>query len=149
MRNLSLIVVLLLGLLFAALPASAGNVKVDVCHGDGQDVYRLINISDAAFQSHVDHGDGEPGDPIGGELFFAEDCSFTTFCVVALANGTGGFFLIPADGFDREEKYFTGGGSSVLFFDSELDLWFMDTPRGTSPVLPLGDGQFDTTCVLP
>jgi len=54
------------GLLAAAAVVSIGAVstaqaapaeKVDVCHVDGQGNYNIINISENAYQQHLDHGD--------------------------------------------------------------------------------------------
>ena len=49
---------------FAAGPmaGAAPAEKIDVCHYDADiGLYQLINISDNAFQKHLDHGDLEPG----------------------------------------------------------------------------------------
>ncbi len=47
-----------------------------VCHVDGQGEYRLIDVNEHAYASHVDHGDGAPGDPIPGVagFVFGGDC---------------------------------------------------------------------------
>jgi hypothetical protein len=44
--------------------------KTDVCHVDELGVARLINISQNAFQSHLDHGDAMPGEPVPGKPGF-------------------------------------------------------------------------------
>lgn len=69
---------LLVALLVSANAVFAGGaVKVDVCHVDGNGTYHKINISENAFQSHVDHGDASPGDLVPGDptMKFADDCS--------------------------------------------------------------------------
>lgn len=69
---LSLLLVLSVATAFAA-PAP----KVDVCHLTETGSYILINISENAFQAHLDHGDGGPGDLVPGMpgKKFAPDCS--------------------------------------------------------------------------
>jgi hypothetical protein len=69
---------LMLLLVLSVTVVSAGPApKVDVCHRTDAGVYILINISENAFQSHVDHGDGGPGDMVPGMpgKMFGPDCS--------------------------------------------------------------------------
>lgn len=96
---------LALGTLLAmSIPAIAGPApKVDVCHYDADSgTYHVINISENAFEAHVNHGDYSPGDLAPGassmigdttastpwgtvdldfdifeNKFFDDDCSFT------------------------------------------------------------------------
>ncbi len=53
-------------LLVLGLPAFAvaAPQKVDMCHRNGNGTFRLINIAQAAAQSHLDHGDAAPGDAV-------------------------------------------------------------------------------------
>ena len=57
--------------------AAAPSAKVDVCHLEGNGSYHLININGNALSAHLNHGDGQPGDPVPGldGKVFAEDCS--------------------------------------------------------------------------
>ena len=62
-------VLVVLALLLAAMPvmvAGAGGEKVDVCHSEGNGSFHLINISENAYPTHVDHGDAIVGDPVPG-----------------------------------------------------------------------------------
>lgn len=74
-------VIVILAMLLALVPAgsvSAAVEKVPVCHYDKDaGVFFLINISDNAYDSHLAHGDVEPGDSIPGMLGMAygDDCS--------------------------------------------------------------------------
>ena len=40
--------------------------RVDVCHVNGKGEYNKITIATAAFESHIDHGDGEIGGDVPG-----------------------------------------------------------------------------------
>lgn len=55
---------------------SAGGIKQDVCHLSSTGDYRLINISENAFDQHVAHGDGVPGGAVPGMdgFDFDADC---------------------------------------------------------------------------
>lgn len=76
---LMVVLAMLLTLLPVMAVTAAPAEKVDVCHFDKDTgVYFKINISENAFQSHVDHGDAAPGDWVPGMMDkqkFAEDCS--------------------------------------------------------------------------
>lgn len=50
--------------------------KVDVCHATGKKKvnYNLINVSSAALDAHLAHGDKMPGTMVN-DVWFAEDCS--------------------------------------------------------------------------
>lgn len=80
MKTLKLVSVFtILCLLVVFLPANsvmaAPADKVDVCHNLGNGEYIMINISDNAFASHVEHGDASPGEPVPGmpgKIFDAE-----------------------------------------------------------------------------
>ncbi|MFA5837917.1 MAG: hypothetical protein WC837_13275 [Bellilinea sp.] len=71
----------ILALFFALVPAtgvSAAVVKVPVCHLDKDSgSFFLINISDNAYDTHLNHGDVNPGDAIPGVLgmIYGEDCA--------------------------------------------------------------------------
>jgi hypothetical protein len=84
-KLLSILSVLVL--LLAAMPVlsvGAGGIKVDVCHYEGNGTYHMINISENAFDTHVAHGDGSPGDPVPG----MEGYKFDETCVPVPAGPT-------------------------------------------------------------
>lgn len=95
----------LTSLLLASMASAAPAPKVDVCHLDDMGNYILINISENAFQAHVDHGDGGPGDAFPGMpgYMFADDCS-------AMAIGVTGYW----------EGYSGVAGSPTFFFEMTL-----------------------------
>lgn len=77
MNKVSIVIFILLDLLGASLLVSADNTKVDVCHSQGNGSYILINISEPAFPSHIDHGDNAPGEQVPGREVgwtFSADC---------------------------------------------------------------------------
>lgn len=51
--------------------------KVEVCHVDGSNNFRLISIADPALPTHIAHGDAQPGDPVPGQSGkkFTESCA--------------------------------------------------------------------------
>lgn len=51
---------------------------VSVCHQSGTNAYRLIQVSSAALQAHIRHGDGQPGDDVPGDPTRRFDDSCTT-----------------------------------------------------------------------
>ena len=53
-----------------------GQKKVDVCHVTGNGSYILITIAEPALPAHLNHGDGQPGDPVPGMegFVFDESC---------------------------------------------------------------------------
>ncbi len=53
-----------------------GQNKVDVCHVTGNGSYILITIAEPALPAHLNHGDGQPGDPVSGMegFVFDESC---------------------------------------------------------------------------
>ena len=55
--------------------ASLATTKVDVCHRDLSGDYTLITIADAAYDTHVDHGDASPGDPVPGMSGYVFDAA--------------------------------------------------------------------------
>ena len=80
----SLLATIALAALLVAGPAlipSTGVVmaqmaKVDICHQNADGQYVKISVAEAAYQTHVNHGDGSVGDPIPGltGYEFDEDC---------------------------------------------------------------------------
>ena len=58
-------------------PQFSGVTKVGVCHSEGNGTFHLVSISDKALPAHIDHGDGQPGDPVPGQpgKQFGADCS--------------------------------------------------------------------------
>lgn len=57
--------------------ASAGGEKRDVCHVDGKGEYRLLNISENAYDKHLAHGDAAILDDVPGMdgYVFYTDCT--------------------------------------------------------------------------
>ena len=113
---------LMLGLLLAmAMPVAAGGPapKVDVCHADGEGGFHLINISENAFQAHLDHGDVSPGDPVPGHggMVFGPDCAVEAAPVTPIADGSfsnpyNGTLLTIGFSLDQEwDGDYTGTGS--------------------------------------
>lgn len=64
------------GLLVSASTSSAAADKVDVCHSEGNGEFHLINVAQAAFGKHVEHGDSSPGEAVPGMdgFEFDADC---------------------------------------------------------------------------
>lgn len=56
--------------------ASAATARVDVCHVEGNGSYQLITMAEAAFSSHLEHGDAAPDSPIPEMVgyTFGDDC---------------------------------------------------------------------------
>jgi hypothetical protein len=76
-KYITLFFVLVILILTSSIALAAPAPKVDVCHLDETGSYILININENAFQAHVDHGDGGPGDLVPGMpgKMFADDCA--------------------------------------------------------------------------
>jgi hypothetical protein len=55
---------------------SNAQTRVDVCHLNGKGEYSKITVADAAFETHIEHGDGAVGDPYPGmtDHIFGDDC---------------------------------------------------------------------------
>lgn len=70
------VVVVLLLVLTAAVPAGAEASKTVVCHQTGNGAVHAIEVSDNAVAAHQNHGDGLIGDPVPGMdgFVFGEDC---------------------------------------------------------------------------
>ena len=52
--------------LSGATAANGAASKVQVCHSDDEGVFRVISISDRAYENHVAHGDAVPGGDVPG-----------------------------------------------------------------------------------
>ena len=66
--------VILLAMSTLSLGMAGAAPKVDACHYDADaDAYHLINISENAFQKHLDHGDAAPGEAVSGTPFYEFD----------------------------------------------------------------------------
>lgn len=86
--RLTLVAIAALAVALLGAPSAGGTpLKVDVCHVDDEGGVRLITISDRAFETHIEHGDAAPGDPVPGMIgyLFDEACTpvsvETTFAV--------------------------------------------------------------------
>jgi hypothetical protein len=55
---------------------SNAQIRVDVCHLNGTGEYNKITVADAAFETHLAHGDGEIGGDVPGldGYIFDENC---------------------------------------------------------------------------
>lgn len=73
--------------------------KINICHREGNGSYHLINISENAKESHINHGDAFPGDAVEGGTLGA-DCSLSaeTLTISSLWTipGKGAATEIPA-----------------------------------------------------
>jgi hypothetical protein len=60
----------------ALADASHSQTRVDVCHVDGQGNYSLITVADAAYDTHIAHGDGGIGNAVPDDpaYVFDADC---------------------------------------------------------------------------
>lgn len=74
---------------FAVGPLAGAGDKSYVCHVEGTGDYHLINISDAALDKHIAHGDYKPGDPIPGVPgeVFGDACESEAIDPVQVADG--------------------------------------------------------------
>ena len=94
-KYLGLIVILtvLVSLLMATGVSAAGAPKMDVCHLDKDaGIYFLINISENAFQAHLDHGDVAPGGAVPDMpgMMFGSDCAVAPIGVTGTWTGLSG-----------------------------------------------------------
>jgi hypothetical protein len=62
--------------------ALAGQVKVDVCHAEGNGTYHLIEIAEPAYNTHIAHGDAGVGEPVPGQpgFVFDAECNLVEAC---------------------------------------------------------------------
>lgn len=75
---IALAALLVTGLALFSTPevAVAQMAKVDICHQNADGRYVKISVAEAAYESHVNHGDRSVGDPVPGltGYEFDEDC---------------------------------------------------------------------------
>ena len=76
---------------------SNAQARVDVCHVNGKGEYQKITVADAAFETHIAHGDGAVGDPVPGmeDYIFGENCEllFDGTEVVDVTSATGRIWM--------------------------------------------------------
>ncbi|NIQ52394.1 MAG: hypothetical protein GWN71_02715, partial [Gammaproteobacteria bacterium] len=74
--------------------------KVDVCHVDEDGAYRLITIAEAAYVTHLGHGDASPGDAVPGMpgQVFGPDCEPEAYALSGYGIVTSGDVLNYGDG---------------------------------------------------
>ena len=74
---LAVLAVAVFTMILSSAPVSAGQEKINVCHVDGEDNYRLINVSAKAVDAHLGHDDGLVGDlvPTNPGFKFDENCN--------------------------------------------------------------------------
>ncbi|MEN6299092.1 MAG: hypothetical protein ABFD51_04125 [Anaerolineaceae bacterium] len=83
------IILTMLLVLVSASSVSAAAEKTDVCHLDKEmGTFKLISISDNAYETHLAHGDVNPGDAIPGMLGMAYGADCSPMRVFADVNGT-------------------------------------------------------------
>lgn len=87
-------------------PASAGQTKSDVCHG-GDDGIELISIADPAIDSHIAHGDAQPGDVLDDGGILQDDCSIEYATMEGFCGSLGGVYSQPS--LDRYECQLPAG----------------------------------------
>lgn len=63
---------LVIGLILPMV-ALAGQVKVDVCHTEGNGTYHHIEIAEPAYETHIAHDDAGVGEPVPGQPGFVFD----------------------------------------------------------------------------
>ena len=90
--------------------------RVDVCHVNGKGEYQKITIADAAFETHIAHGDASIGDEVPDRpgYIFDEDCApqapnffladngITIRCPDAKPGATGDVNGVEYEAVDRE-----------------------------------------------
>ena len=87
-----------------------GQNKVDVCHVTGNGSSILITIAEAALPAHLNHGDGQPGDPVPGMEGFVFDES----CDPVIAVPTDGLVAYyPFNGNTNDES--SNGNHGTVF----------------------------------
>ncbi|HSJ25538.1 MAG TPA: hypothetical protein VK929_12750 [Longimicrobiales bacterium] len=86
-------------------PVYAGNPlhsqsqsRVDVCHVNGDGTYSRITVADAAYSSHVDHGDQSPGEDVPGRPGHVFDAECRMVELPSTPIGSGGGTVVAADG---------------------------------------------------
>lgn len=82
LRVLAAAMVLAAAVTASSGPAAARASKVDVCHVNGQGDYRILSVSENAYEAHLDHGDAGIGDPVPG----MEGFTFDAACMPVAAN---------------------------------------------------------------
>jgi len=82
----------------SAAARGGGQAKIDVCHADGKDDYRLISVAEAAYQTHLDHGDATIGDFVPGT---DESKVFDETCQIIDAPVTGPTVTEGAPNYDK------------------------------------------------
>ena len=77
--KLRLTTMLLAVLAFTMVSNRAFAQKVQVCHKTGNGSFHLISIDINALSAHINHGDGQPGDPIPNNpgFIFGPNCTPT------------------------------------------------------------------------
>ncbi len=102
------------------LPTQAAPMeKVDVCHVDGQGIYRLINVSANALPAHLAHGDALPGDVLPGDppQRFAADCTLED---VTLSAEPGGITNSTGNPAVRYRSFGNTGGDEIYLGVQDL-----------------------------
>jgi hypothetical protein len=97
--SMIVMVVSLVLMLGFSLAVAGPAPKVDVCHNDGSGVYVKINISENAFQAHVEHGDESPNQYVPGMSGWAFDDNCVPYELMTdevFVNGVTGEYVSSA-----------------------------------------------------
>jgi hypothetical protein len=112
-RVFVLITVVAMVVVAAGLASAAPAEKVDVCHFSADSgTFHMINISENAYQKHLDHGDAVVGDAYPGmaHYVFGDDCAPTYVDPVYL----GETIQVPGTGGHVQSSVLTVGGDYIL-----------------------------------
>lgn len=77
---------------------SQAKAGVDVCHVNDEGVYSRITVADAAYSSHVDHGDQSPGGDVPGIPGHVFDAECRVVELPSTPVGPDGGTVVAADG---------------------------------------------------
>jgi hypothetical protein len=86
---------------------SQAQAKVDVCHVNGDGSYSRITVADAAYATHLDHGDQSPGGDVPGSPGYVFDADCRAIALPSTAVGPDGGIVVGAD--DKLELSFSEG----------------------------------------
>ena len=107
--------------------------RVDVCHVNGKGEYNKITVADAAFETHIAHGDGAVGDPVPGMdgYIFNENCQPEEVVSVAECPCYSTTYLATLDNLQFWKEYYhedwamavTGVHPEFKFVIADLEFW--------------------------
>jgi hypothetical protein len=114
----------------APIALSAGMAKSDVCHRSSQGDFKKISIADAAYDTHIAHGDGGIGDPVPGMAGYTFDdaCQPAELATIACSWDNGGFVTHPGAGAGGADVSmaspgsYNAGGSNAIYLGQHFRL---------------------------